>query len=95
MAAGATSLEHAIDLDNATLAAMKSRGVFYVPTIDHNRYYAEYAKDFRYTPQQVAELLLGSVSHELSHRCRRPVVLISAGQEAVRVSQPAAVASEA
>ena len=25
----------------------------------------------------VAELLLGSVSHELSHRCRRPVVLIS------------------
>ncbi len=25
----------------------------------------------------VAELLLGSVSHELSHHCRRPVVLIS------------------
>jgi imidazolonepropionase-like amidohydrolase len=35
---------------------MVKRGTFYVPTIDHNRYYAEYAKDFRYTPQQVAAL---------------------------------------
>jgi imidazolonepropionase-like amidohydrolase len=54
--AGATTLEHAIDLDDATLAEMVKRGTFYVPTIDHNRYYAEYAKDFRYTPQQVAAL---------------------------------------
>ena len=54
--AGATTLEHAIDLDDATLGEMVKRGTFYVPTIDHNRYYAEYAKDFRYTPQQVAAL---------------------------------------
>jgi imidazolonepropionase-like amidohydrolase len=54
--AGVTSLEHSIDLDDATLAEMVKRGTFYVPTIDHNRYYAEYAKDFRYTPQQVAAL---------------------------------------
>jgi imidazolonepropionase-like amidohydrolase len=54
--AGTTTLEHAIDLDDATLAEMVRRGTFYVPTIDHNRYYAEYAKDFRYTPQQVAAL---------------------------------------
>src|SRR3954466_2303325 len=54
--AGATTLEHAIDLDSATLAEMVRRGTFYVPTIDHNRYYSEYAKDFRYTPQQVAAL---------------------------------------
>ena len=54
--AGTTSLEHAIDLDDATLADMAKRGTFYVPTIDHNRYYAEYAKDFRYTPEQVAAL---------------------------------------
>ncbi len=38
--AGATSLEHAIDLDDATLAEMARDGMFYVPTIDHNRYYA-------------------------------------------------------
>jgi imidazolonepropionase-like amidohydrolase len=54
--AGVNSLEHSIDLDDATLAEMVKRGTFYVPTIDHNRYYAEYAKDFRYTPQQVAAL---------------------------------------
>lgn len=54
--AGATTLEHSIDLDDATLAEMVKRGTFYVPTIDHNRYYAEYAKDYRYTPQQVAAL---------------------------------------
>ena len=55
--AGANSLEHAIDLDDATLAEMVKRGnVYYVPTIDHNRYYAEYAADFHYTPQQVAAL---------------------------------------
>jgi nucleotide-binding universal stress UspA family protein len=31
----------------------------------------------------VAELLLGSVSHELSHHCKRPVLLIS-GKKAAR-----------
>lgn len=54
--AGVNTLEHSIDLDDATLAEMVKRGTYYVPTIDHNRYYAEYAKDFRYTPQQVAAL---------------------------------------
>jgi imidazolonepropionase-like amidohydrolase len=54
--AGTTTLEHAIDLDDATLAEMKRRGTIYVPTIDHNRYYAEYKADFRYTDQQVAAL---------------------------------------
>lgn len=54
--AGATTLEHAIDLDDATLAEMKKRGTIYVPTIDHNRYYSEYKADFRYTDQQAAAL---------------------------------------
>lgn len=54
--AGTTSLEHSIDLTDDDFAEMIRRGTFYVPTIDHNRYYAEYAKDFRYTPQQVAAL---------------------------------------
>jgi imidazolonepropionase-like amidohydrolase len=54
--AGTTTLEHSIDLDDATLNEMVKRGTFYVPTIDHNRYYAEYAKDFRYTSEQVAAL---------------------------------------
>lgn len=39
--AGADSIEHAVDIDDATLAEMARRRIFYVPTIDHNRYYAE------------------------------------------------------
>jgi imidazolonepropionase-like amidohydrolase len=54
--AGAESLEHAIDLDDSTLVRMVAQGTFYVPTIDHNRYYAEYKDDFKYTPAQVASL---------------------------------------
>jgi imidazolonepropionase-like amidohydrolase len=54
--AGVNSLEHSINLDDATLAEMAKRGIVYDPTIDHNRYYAENKKDFRYTDQQVAAL---------------------------------------
>ena len=54
--AGAESLEHAIDLDDSTLVRMVAQGTFYVPTIDHNRYYAEYHEQFDYTPAQVAAL---------------------------------------
>ena len=39
--AGADSLEHATDMDDATIAEMAKRGTFYVPTIDHNRYYLD------------------------------------------------------
>jgi imidazolonepropionase-like amidohydrolase/lysophospholipase L1-like esterase len=39
--AGADSVEHATDLDDETIAEMARRGTWYVPTIDHNRYYAE------------------------------------------------------
>ena len=39
--AGADSLEHAADMDDATIQEMAKRGTFYVPTIDHNRYYLD------------------------------------------------------
>jgi len=39
--AGTDSLEHATDLDDATIQEMVKRGTFYVPTIDHNRYYLD------------------------------------------------------
>lgn len=40
--AGADSIEHATDMDDATIAEMARRGTYYVPTIDHNRYYMEH-----------------------------------------------------
>jgi imidazolonepropionase-like amidohydrolase len=39
--AGTDSLEHATDMDDATIQEMVQRGTFYVPTIDHNRYYLD------------------------------------------------------
>jgi imidazolonepropionase-like amidohydrolase len=39
--AGTDSLEHATDLQDSTIAEMARRGTFYVPTIDHNRYYLD------------------------------------------------------
>jgi imidazolonepropionase-like amidohydrolase len=48
--AGTDSLEHATDMDDATIAEMAKRGTFYVPTIDHNRYYVENGRKIGYTP---------------------------------------------
>ncbi len=39
--AGADSIEHGLDMDDATLAEMARRGTFYVPTIYNNVYSAE------------------------------------------------------
>src|SRR5262252_8889206 len=39
--AGTDSLEHATDMDDSTIQEMLRRGTFYVPTIDHNRYYLD------------------------------------------------------
>jgi imidazolonepropionase-like amidohydrolase len=46
--AGADSVEHATDMDNETIAEMARKKIFYVPTIDHNRYYVDNAQMLRY-----------------------------------------------
>jgi imidazolonepropionase-like amidohydrolase len=48
--AGADSIEHATDMDDATIAEMARRKTFYVPTIDHNRYYVDNARLLGYPP---------------------------------------------
>lgn len=48
--AGADSIEHGADLDDATIAEMARKKIFFVPTIDHNRYYFDNAERFRYQP---------------------------------------------
>jgi imidazolonepropionase-like amidohydrolase len=47
--AGTDSLEHATDMDDATIQEMVKRGTFYVPTIDHNRYYLDNWQKIGYT----------------------------------------------
>jgi imidazolonepropionase-like amidohydrolase len=54
--AGADSLEHATDMDDATIAEMVRRKTFYVPTIDHNRYYADNWMKLKYPPEAVNDL---------------------------------------
>src|SRR5437899_79987 len=48
--AGTDSLEHATDMDDATIAEMAKHGTFYVPTIDHNRYYIDNGDRIGYAP---------------------------------------------
>jgi imidazolonepropionase-like amidohydrolase len=48
--AGADSIEHATDMDDETIAEFARKKLFYVPTIDHNRYYVDNAVLLRYPP---------------------------------------------
>lgn len=54
--AGADSLEHAVDLDDQTIAEMVRRKTWYVPTIDHNRYYVDSANDYGFRAGSVERL---------------------------------------
>ncbi len=54
--AGAESVEHAVDLDDATLAEMVRRGTVYVPTVDHNRYYIAHRNEYGYSIEDSAAL---------------------------------------
>lgn len=82
--AGAASVEHPIDLSDSTFAQMVAQGTFYVPTIDHNRYYAEYARQFNYTPAQVAALDSFRVRNaETARRAFKAGVKLAMGSDAV------------
>ena len=54
--AGADSIEHATGMDDATIAEMARRKTFYVPTIDHNRYYVDNYRKLNYPPSAVDDL---------------------------------------
>ena len=54
--AGADSIEHGIDLDDETLAEMKTRGTVWVPTIDHNRYYVDAKDEYGFAPETIPPL---------------------------------------
>ena len=83
-AAGAESVEHAVDLDDATLADMARRKTVYVPTIDHNRYYAEYRAQFGYTDAQAAALdAYRARNFETARRAWQAGVRFAMGSDAV------------
>ena len=82
--AGADSLEHAVDLDDATIAEMVRRGTFYVPAIDHNRYYIDFAQQYGFAPgskDQLNEFIARNL--ETARRAFRAGVRFAMGSDAV------------
>jgi imidazolonepropionase-like amidohydrolase len=82
--AGADSVEHAVDMDEATLKQMARQGTFYVPTIDHNRYYVEYRNEFGYG-EKVAARLNDYIQRNLetARRAHKAGVRFAMGSDAV------------
>jgi imidazolonepropionase-like amidohydrolase len=82
--AGADSIEHATDLDDQTIAEMVQRKTFYVPTIDHNRYYAEHAAEYGYDAEAVKRLRNYLTRNlETARRAHRAGVRFAMGSDAV------------
>ena len=84
--AGANTLEHAIELDDATLARMAKQGIIYVPTIDHNRYYADFRTDYGYSDDQARGLdRYRAKNLETARRAIRAGVRLAMGSDAVHM----------
>jgi imidazolonepropionase-like amidohydrolase len=82
--AGCDSVEHAIDIPDEVLAEMLKHGVFYVPTIDHNRYYVEFRAEYGYD-EKVAERLNEYIQKNLetARRAHKAGVKFAMGSDAV------------
>jgi len=59
--AGCDTLEHATDMDDQTIREMVRKGIWYVPTIDHNQYYVENADNVYKFPAGAKENLLNYI----------------------------------
>ena len=82
--AGVDSIEHAVDVDDETLAAWAASGIAYVPTIDHNRYYADYREEYGFDQQAAGELRDFTARNvEMLRRAHAAGVPIVMGSDAV------------
>ena len=82
--AGADSIEHGIDLDDATIAEMVTRGTVWVPTIDHNRYYVDAKDEFGFAPDTIPQLKAYTEKNlESVRRAAKAGVKIAMGSDAV------------
>ena len=82
--AGADSIEHATDMDEATIAEMARRRTVYVPTVEHNRYYIEHRDEFGYD-DAVVKRLEEYVQRNMAtlRKAMKAGVLIAMGSDAV------------
>ena len=82
--AGTDSLEHATDLDDATIQEMAKRGTFYVPTIDHNRYYLDNWQKIGYADgfQEKTKAFIGR-NLETARKAHKAGVKFAMGSDAI------------
>jgi imidazolonepropionase-like amidohydrolase len=82
--AGADSVEHATNMDDATIQEMVKRGTFYVPTINHNQYYIENGDKIGYAPGYKERLATYIVRNlETARRAFKAGVKIAMGSDAI------------
>jgi len=56
--AGTDSLEHATDMDDATIAELVRKNIWYIPTINHNQHYFDRADDaYKFSAEAKRNLL--------------------------------------
>jgi imidazolonepropionase-like amidohydrolase len=82
--AGADSIEHGADLDDETIREMAAKGIVWVPTIDHNRYYIDAKDEYGFAPG--AEAALKDYINRNMESLRRAVkagVRVAMGSDAV------------
>ena len=84
MRAGADAVEHPAGLEAATIAEWARTSTYYVPTIDHNRFYAENAPLLGYNAEQVAGLdSFRLLNLESARRAFKAGVKFAMGSDAV------------
>jgi imidazolonepropionase-like amidohydrolase len=83
--AGCDTLEHATDMDDATLAELARKRIFYVPTIDHNQYYFENADKTYKFPAGSKENLANFIQRnfETAKKAHQAGVRMVVGSDAV------------
>jgi len=82
--AGVDSVEHAVDVDDETLTAWAASGIPYVPTIDHNRYYADHRDEYGFDEAVVGELRQFTQRNlDMLSRAHRAGIPIVFGSDAV------------
>ena len=82
--AGVDTIAHAVDMDDGTLAMMKAKGITYIPTIDHNRFYADNAIPFEFRKgigDEYHEFIAKNL--ETARRALKAGVKIGMGSDAV------------
>ncbi len=82
--AGVTSIDHPVGMSDQQITAMASAGIIYVPTIDHNRYYAQHGSEYGYGDDIQANLhVFVGRNIETARRAHTAGVTLAMGSDAV------------